>query len=248
MATLLDEHDPPLTWKYYTPGYNPIWTAPNSIWDICQPGDNFTTCVGPEWKDSVDPKPADVLTDIGTCNLRNVIWVIPAGQNSDHPGDGLARGPSWVSSIVNKIGQSPCTDKVDGKTLTYWQDTAILITWDDWGGWYDHEPPTLLSVPQEGQGDYQLGFRVPLVVVSAYTPQGYVDNLRYDFGSILRFLEQNFDIPEGALEFADERAGTDLTSFFNLGQTPRGFNSIPAPLGEEFFLNDTSPMEPPDTD
>jgi phospholipase C len=249
MATLLDNHSPRLSWKYYTPGSNNIWTAPNLVQNICNPNGNFSKCTGPEWKQNVDLKPADVLTDIGVCNLRNVIWVIPAGQNSDHPGpNGNTGGPSWVSSIVNKIGQSPCTDRVNGKTLTYWQDTAIFITWDDWGGWYDHEPPTLLSVPQQGQGDYQYGFRVPLVVVSAYTPQGYIDNLRYDFGSILRFVEQNFGIPEGALNFADQRATNDLTSFFNLNTSPRTFNVIRAPLGEEFFLNDKRPMEPPDTD
>jgi phospholipase C len=249
MATLLDNHNPQLGWKYYTPGSNNIWTAPNLYQSICNPNGNFKKCNGPEWKKNVDLNPADVLTDIGACNLQSVIWVIPKGQNSDHPSPkGSTGGPSWVSSIVNKIGQSPCTDTVNGKTLTYWQDTAIFITWDDWGGWYDHEPPTLLSVPQEGQGDYQYGFRVPLVVVSAYTPQGYIDNLHYDFGSILRFVEQNFGIPEGALHFADQRATNDLTSFFKLNQAPRTFNRIAAPLGEEFFLNDKGPMEPPDTD
>jgi phospholipase C len=247
MATLLDNHNPKLSWKYYTPGNNHIWTAPILIKKICGPNQDFTECTGTEWTDSVDLNPTDVLTDIGACKLRNVIWVIPAGQNSDHPPRSTG-GPSWVSSIVNKIGTSTCTDMVDGKTLTYWQDTAILITWDDWGGWYDHEPPTLLSVAQEGQGDYQYGFRVPLVVISAYTPRGYVDNARHDFGSILRFVEHNFSIPEGALNFADQRATTDLTEFFNLSHSPRTFNVIPAPLGEKFFLNDRRPMEPPDTD
>jgi len=103
-------------------------------------------------------------------------------------------------------------------------------------------------VPQQGQGDYQYGFRVPLLVISAYTPPAYVDNGRYDFGSILRFVQQNFGIPEGALGFADQRATTDLTSFFNLKLGPRRFNPIKAPLGEEFFLHDKRPMEPPDTD
>jgi phospholipase C len=248
LATLLDNHSPPLSWKYYTPTSNSVWTAPNWIRDICQPNSNFTKCTGPEWTNNVDLNPNDVLTDIGNCDLRNVIWVIPRGRNSDHPGEDNTGGPSWVSSIVNKIGQSPCTDTVPGKTLTYWQDTAIFITWDDWGGWYDHEPPTLLSVPKEGQGDYQYGFRVPLVVVSAYTPMGYVDNERYDFGSILRFVENNFGIVEGALNFADQRATTDLTNFFNLNQPPRAFTPISASLGEEFFLNDKRPMEPPDTD
>jgi phospholipase C len=248
MATLLDQHKPQLSWKYYTPG-NSFWTAPNRIRDICQPNSNYTECTGPEWINNVDLSPADVLSDIGACDLRNVIWVIPAGQNSDHPGKAShTGGPSWVSSIVNKIGQSPCTDKVNGKVLTYWQDTAILITWDDWGGFYDHEPPTLLSVPQQGQGDYQYGFRVPLVVLSAYTPKGYINNSRHDFGSILRFIEHNFGIPEGALNFADQRATTDLTDFFHLNRSPRRFNPISAPLGEEFFLHDKLPMEPPDTD
>jgi phospholipase C len=248
MATLLEQHKPSLSWKYYSPGANNIWTAPNLFQDICHPNGNFKKCTGPEWKKNVDLNPTDVLTDIGACNLRSVIWVIPTGQNSDHPGKGNTGGPSWVASIINKIGQSSCTDNVNGNQLTYWQDTAIFVTWDDWGGWYDHEPPTLLSVPQQGQGDYQYGFRVPLLVVSAYTPQGYVDNDRYDFGSILRFVEQNFGIPEGALNFADQRASTDLTSFFNLKLAPRRFNPTKAPLGEEFFLHDKRPMEPPDTD
>jgi phospholipase C len=248
MATLLDQHKPQLSWKYYTPGNN-FWTAPNRIREICQPNRNYTECTGPEWNNNLDFNPVDVLSDIGTCDLRDVIWVIPTGQNSDHPGKtSHTGGPSWVSSIVNKIGQSPCTDKVNSKVLTYWQDTAIFITWDDWGGWYDHEPPTLLSVPQQGQGDDQYGFRVPLVVISAYTPRGYINNSRHDFGSILRFIENNFSIPEGALNFADQRAATDLTDFFQLNRSPRTFHRISAPLGEEFFLHDKRPMEPPDTD
>jgi phospholipase C len=249
MATLLDKHDPQLSWKYYTPGLGNIWTAPNWIREICQPNSNFTKCTGPEWKNNVDLNPVDVLTDIGACKLRNVIWVIPTGQNSDHPNVRHdTGGPSWVSSIVNKIGESTCTDTVRGKTLTYWQDTAIFITWDDWGGFYDHEPPTFLSLPDQGQGDYQYGFRVPLVVVSAYTPKGYIDDDRHDFGSILRFVEHNFGIVEGALGFADERATTNLANFFNLNRSPRMFKHISAPLGEKFFLNDKRPMEPPDTD
>ncbi len=250
MATLLDNHAPPLSWKYYAPAADPagIWNAPVWMRDICQPNSDYTECTGQEWTQNVDLNPVDVLTDIGACKLSNVIWVIPTGQNSDHAGWHYDRGPSWVSSVVNKIGQSKCTDWVNGKRLTYWQDTAIFITWDDWGGWYDHEPPTLLSVPHEGQGDYQYGFRVPLVVVSAYTPPGYVDNLRYDFGSILRFVEHNFGIQEGVLNFADQRATNDLTTFFNLKMAPRTFSVIKAPLGEKFFLDNKEPMEPPDTD
>lgn len=249
MPTLLDQHAPPLSWKYYTPGATFFWTAPNWIRDICQPNSTYTECTGQEFLDDVDVNPADVLTDIDNCQLRNVVWVIPTGANSDHGGfKDATGGPSWVSSIVNAVGESPCIDSVNNQIYTYWQDTAIFITWDDWGGFYDHEPPTLLSLPTQGLGDNQYGFRVPFLVVSAYTPVGFVSNNRSDFGSLLRFTEQNFAIPEGTLGFADARSTTDLTEFFNLSSTPRTFNAIPAPLSKEFFLHDKRPLEPPDDD
>jgi phospholipase C len=249
MATLLDGHTPPLSWKYYTPGQAFFWTAPNWIRDLCQPNSTYTQCTGQEFLNNVDVNPADVLTDIDNCALRNVIWVIPTGANSDHGGfKGEGGGPSWVSSIVNAVGESPCIDSVNNQIYTYWQDTAIFILWDDWGGFYDHEPPTLLSVPSQGQGDYQYGFRVPFLAVSAYTPAGFISNNRSDFGSLLRFTEQNFGIPEGALGFADARSTTDLTEFFNMSSTPRTFTTIPAPLGKEFFLHDKRPLEAPDDD
>jgi phospholipase C len=153
-----------------------------------------------------------------------------------------------VASLVNAIGNSKCTDQVNSGTLTFWQDTAILITWDDWGGWYDHEPPTILAGIQ---GDYQYGFRVPMIVVSAYTNPRYVDNSRYDFGSILRFIEHNFaslGLTEGELGFADSRATTDFTAFFNLSKAPRSFTTIAAPKGADFFIHDPRPPEPPDND
>ncbi len=250
MATLLDGNDPPVSWKYYTPSALSIWDAVSWFQELCLPNAAYTRCTSEEWQKDVDVKPADVLTDISGCDLRNVVWVIPTVGNSDHPGttSPSTGGPSWVASIVNAIGQSPCTDTVNGQSLSYWQDTAVLITWDDWGGWYDHEPPTLLSAPNKGQGDYQYGFRVPLVVVSAYTPAGYVDNTRSDFGSILRFVEQNWGITEGALNFADQRASYDLTGFFKLSQPPRQFSPISAPLDADFFLHDKRPQEAPDND
>ena len=244
MATLLDNHQPAISWKYYTVGPTSIVTAPNWYRQICVPDSGYQQCTGLEWANNVDYYPQDALKDIGACKLRSMSWVNPAGQNSDHPGDpGNTGGPSWVASIVNAIGESACKNP-DGSS--YWNSTAIFITWDDWGGFYDHEPPTLLSVPNQGQGDNQYGFRVPLIVVSAYTPSGYVDNERHDFGSILRFVEHNFGIPEGALNFADARATTDLANFFEFHQSPRVFQHIAAPKDADFFINDKSPMKPPD--
>jgi phospholipase C len=146
---------------------------------------------------------------------------------------GKCDGQDWTANVDLKpaVGSSTTCDSNTG----YWRNTAIFITWDDWGGWYDHEPPTILSQPQE---DYQYGFRVPLIVVSAYTPSGYVNNDRHDFGSILRFVELNFSFAEGALSFADARAKSDLTALFDLTKHAREFQWIGAPKDANFFIHD----------
>ncbi len=248
IASLLDGAG--YTWKYYAaagvtsnPGGS-ILNATNAIRGICEPNSTYTQCTGPEWASNVDLNPADVLTDIQNCNLRNMSWVTPIFANSDHPGSpkgGPTGGPAWVASIVNAIGTATTCDGGAG----YWSDTAILIVWDDWGGWYDHEPPTILPAPF---GDYQYGFRVPFIVVSAYTPAGYVSNARMDFGTTLRFIEAVFDIPEGELNYADARATGDLASFFQFKQNPRSFQQIPSPHDAEYFIHQDAPPEAPDND
>jgi len=129
-----------ISWRYYTESAKSIWAAPNSISSLCQAETvkGKLQCTGRAWS-NVILKPASVLTDIADCNLANVAWVTPTGQNSDHPSINTGGGPSWVASIVNAIGNSKCG---------YWQNTAILIIWDDWGGWSDHVPP-----PQIGQSN-----------------------------------------------------------------------------------------------
>jgi phospholipase C len=233
-----------VSWKYYAPGAGSIWTAPDATAHICQP--NAPTggrCTGPDWVTHVDLKPADVLTDISACKLPHVSWVIPIGQNSDHPGNpNTVGGPSWVASIVNAIGNNTTCEGGQG----YWSDTVIVITWDDWGGWYDHERPPILNGVQ---GDYQYGFRVPLIVVSAFTPKGYINNVKpHDFGTILRFIQNVFGLGEGSLGFADARANGDLRGFFSFNASPRVFNTIMAPLDANFFINDTRTPDPPDDD
>jgi phospholipase C len=239
-----------VSWRYYgvasdiwpdaTP--NGIWMAPNAIAHIC--GASGHICTGTEWTSHVELTPSAILSDISTnCNLSGVSWVIPDAFNSDHMSDVRnTGGPSWVASIVNAVGQSTCTNP-DGSS--YWSSTAIIVTWDDWGGWYDHEPPTIEAFPQ---GGYQMGFRVPLIVVSAYTPAGFISNSREDFGSVIRFIERNFKIPEGALTFADSRGTGDLTEFFSLSARPHSFQAIKAPLPASYFLRAKPSGLPPDDD
>jgi phospholipase C len=229
LADLLDAEA--VSWRYYGIHSDGFWIAPNAIAHICVAVGG--KCTGKKFTSNVDLNPSDVLSDISTsCKLRGVSWVTPDGLDSDHVGqDPNSGGPSWVASIVNAVGKSPCKNP-DGSS--YWNSTAIIITWDDWGGWYDHEPPTIKAYPQ---GGYQMGFRVPLIVVSAYTPAKFISNTPEDFGSVVRFIERNFRILEGALTFADLRSTTDLTEFFSLGNPARPFQAINAPLSAKHFLN-----------
>ena len=170
-----------VSWRYYgstggawaTSKARGIWIAPNSIKHICVPVGQ--KCTGSMWSKHLEFNPSAILSDISTnCKLRGVSWVTPNSFNSDHMSDVRNTfGPSWVASIVNAVGNSKCTDNIGGTVYSYWQDTAIIVTWDDWGGWHDHEPPLIEASPQ---GGYQMGFRVPLIVVSAYTPAGYIHN------------------------------------------------------------------------
>jgi phospholipase C len=190
LADLLEENG--VSWKFYAPNIGSEWTTPASIEHICFP--NMVpakTCSGASWKNVV-LNPPQVLTDIANGNLAQVSWVVPAGSYSDHPtyGDG---GPAWVSSIVDAIGQS-----------SYWENTVVLVTWDDWGGWYDHVSP--LPNNTGWCVSYCYGFRVPLLIISAGTPANCIDNNVYDFGSILAYVEDNFGL--GRMGHADSYANS----------------------------------------
>lgn len=242
--TLTDELDASaISWKYYTPSAGSLWTSPNAIQHICGPNatpPNATACVGSEWTNHVvlytKQNPAPILTDISNGQLPAVSWVIPAGQNSDHAGSpGTTGGPSWVASIVNAIGNSQ-----------YWANTAIIITWDDWGGWYDHvAPPKVINDGTSWGSGYLYGFRVPLIVISPYAKAAYISHNNHDFGSILNLVEKTYGLP--SLGYADAYAD-DLSDCFNFNQTPLVFTTINAPMDSAHFLNDRTPATDPDDD
>ena len=228
-----------VSWRYYTPGAGDLWSAPDAIQHICEPSNGV--CTGAIWQSHLALNPPDVIADVQKCNLRDVSWVIPSALYSDHAKINDGSGPNWVAGVINAIGNSACKN-TDG--TSYWDSTAILVTWDDWGGFYDHEPPTFLPYPE---GGYQYGFRVPFLFVSAYTAQGYINNEQQDFGSIVRFLEFNFGIPMGKLTFADARSTRNLAHFYDLSATPRVFQSIPAGSIKD-IVSGRVPLEPPDDD
>jgi phospholipase C len=191
-----------VSWRYYQHFSGAgLWHAFDAIRHI-RYGRDYANVVNP---------PETILTDVSKGDLAGVSWVMPDGGHSDHPGmNGTKGGPSWVAAVVNAVGKSK-----------YWQTTAIFVTWDDWGGFYDHVPPPIYN-------HYELGFRVPLVVISPYAKRGYVSKVTHEFGSILAFSEETFGIRKGALYSTDQRAD-DLRDAFNFAQKPRVFVPIKAP-------------------
>jgi phospholipase C len=90
---------------------------------------------------------------------------------------------------------------------------------------------------------------VPLIVVSPYAKAAFISHATHDFGSILKFIENNFGLPEidPAVGYADSRSD-DLSDCFDMNQTPLTFKQIPSKLDAQFFLNDKRPPEGPDDD
>lgn len=210
-----------ITWKYYLPVKTASYGQLMSAFDVIWPVRN-----GPEWINNIITPQTAIFNDISNGTLPQVSWVIPDQNESDHPHTSQDTGPSWVASIVNAIGQS-----------TYWQHTAIIIVWDDWGGFYDNMPPQQL--------DYGgLGFRVPAIIVSPYAKPGYISTTNYEFGSILRYIEDNWNL--GQLGTSDSRAASIIDSF-NYSQPPITFVKIPSQYSKEHFIH-AKYSGPPDTD
>ncbi len=194
LAGILDARG--LAWRYYgapLADYGYLWEAYDAIAPIRN---------GPDWSRNVVMPPAQFLTDVSKGTLKSMTWVTPTVLTSDHPVSTSNMGPSWIASVVNAVG-----------TSQFWDTTAIFITWDDWGGWYDHVPPPVV-------GPFGLGIRTPLIVVSPYARGGYVSHVPHTMGSILHFAEEALNLPSLGQE--DARAD-DLTDAFDFTRPPRTF-------------------------
>ena len=215
LADMLDGKH--VSWRYYVAHLGPgLWNGYDAIRHIRASTEYATHVIAPS---------RQFFRDVATGNLASVTWITPSRQNSDHARGNQGTGPSWVASIVNAIGESP-----------YWDSTAIVVTWDDWGGWYDHVRPSQY-------GSYELGFRVPLIVISPYAKAAYVSHRQHEFGSILRFVEETYALP--SLHTTDMRAD-DLADCFNFMQNPRPFFPIHAPLSAAYFATHPDTGDPDD--
>jgi phospholipase C len=189
---------------------------------------------GPDWNTNIIAPQSRVLNDVPNGQLASVSWVTPTGPQSDHPTYHSDEGPSWVSSVVNAIGES-----------SYWSSTAIIVLWDDWGGFYDNAPPPQL--------DYRgLGIRVPCLIISPYAKKGYVSHVQYEYGSVLRFIEEVNGIPAGSIGstangYTDGRAAS-LDDAFDFTQQPRPFIPIGSKYPLSHFRNEPPSDLPVDTE
>jgi phospholipase C len=245
LSDLLDHAH--ISWKWYAPNGIGFLEVPNSIKHICraQTVNGVLKCTGPDWANGrISVPQTNILTDIHNCKLPQVSWVIPTAAESDHAGSDSGLGPSWVASIVNQVGNNPACA---GTGEVYWKNTAILVTWDDWGGWYDHVAPYRIGQSNNWGVSYVYGFRVPLLVMSAYTPPGYVDNSNHDFGSILRFIEYNLKLSLIGPGFYADAYADNLAPFFTL-PSARPFVTIAALFDAQHFLLHPLPLEDPDDD
>ena len=213
--------DAGLPWAFYTSTYNGdggIWSAYQNIKPIYD---------GPDWKSDIITPQTSFFTDVSNGKLRDLTWITPTCENSDHAGCGSKTGPSWVASLVNAIGESQ-----------YWDNTAIFIFWDDPGGWYDPQAPKKL--------DYDgLGMRIPMLVVSAYAKKGYVSHTHYEHGSILKFVEETFGL--AALSASDKRA-TAPDDAFDFNAPPRKFETVPSVHGINYFMHQAPDHRIPDAE
>jgi phospholipase C len=218
-----------VSWRYYVfEGEEPDCESDEAV--VCEP-----VAQGPKtpgiWNplaDFVDVKQDGQLNDIQSlnnfysavhetsrCGLPNVAWITPNKEVSEHPPSLISTGQAYVTTLINSIMRSPC-----------WDSTAIFLSWDDFGGFYDHVVP-----PQIDKNGY--GLRVPGLVISPYAKIGYIDNQQLSHDAYLKVIEDDFLNGERLNpatngrrdprpDVREEAPGLgNLTSDFNFEQPPR---------------------------
>ncbi|HLY18286.1 MAG TPA: alkaline phosphatase family protein [Bryobacteraceae bacterium] len=184
--------NPPITWKYYSPpqgAKGAEWNAYGAINHIRY---------GPDWNINIVNE-TQFVSDAASGNLASVNWVVTPNETSDHPPKSVCAGENDTVARINAIMQGP-----------QWGSTAILLTWDDFGGYYDHVPPPAIYT-------YGLGMRVPLIIISPFAKPANISHTLYSFESLLSFAENIFGL---APLLSTDTLANNLADSFDFTQNP----------------------------
>jgi len=201
------------TWRFYIDSSSKTSSYVSSFAVIKHIRDNPQ-----QWKNVVSPA-SSVMSDAQNGTLANVSWVIGSFANSDHAGQNVPskNGPAWVTSIMNAVGES-----------NSWGSTLIVLTYDDWGGWFDEtDPPTTFNA-------FEPGFRIPFVALSPYSKRGYISHVNHYMGSLLHYIETDFGL--ASLGTSDAHSD-DLSDMFDYSQKPLQYVPIKAALAPQYFFH-----------
>jgi phospholipase C len=217
LTYLLHERD--VSWAYYVGPHTVIdcgqdcshTTGTPEIWN---PLPDFQTVHDNEQLDNIRPV-SNFFALAKEGKLPAVSWIVPDWEHSEHPPWPISDGQAWVTNLVNAVMRSPD-----------WENSAIFITWDDWGGFYDHVPP-----PEVDNWGY--GLRVPGIMISPYAKRGFIDHQMLSFDAYLKFIEDVFLDGQRLNPFTDGRPDPrptvredvpmlgDLLDEFDFTQPPR---------------------------
>lgn len=184
-----------VTWAYYGGTHDPYEVG---IW---KPIPGFKKYLNDPDLNSHLGRINKFYKDLKMGTLPQVVWIIPDGEFSEHPPRDVTKGMWYVTDLINAMMES-----------SYWNSCAIILTWDDYGGFYDHVPPVHVD-------EFGYGFRVPAIVISPYSRSGVVDHTTYDFTSPLKLIETKFGLP--SLTQRDGCSNTMLACF--------DFSQVPLP-------------------
>jgi phospholipase C len=191
-----------VSWKIYGAEGSQDPNAKGYLWTICP---TFYECLGSSQYQNLVPA-SNVLTDAQNGTLPRVSFVTPTDTNSQHNSQSMAVGDNWIGRVVGAIEAGPD-----------WSSTAIFLTWDDCGCFYDHVNPL--------QFNSEWGIRVPMIIVSPFAKQGYTDSTNATYASLLAYVERTFGLP--ALNPCGNKGGCtddanayDYSAAFDYGQTP----------------------------
>jgi phospholipase C len=152
----------------------------------------------------------EYFSDLQKGTLPAFSWIIPDYQDSEHPVARVSDGMWYVTKLVNALMESP-----------YWKDSVIFLTWDDYGGFYDHVPPPEMDA-------FGLGPRVPMIVISPYAKAGYISRYTYEFCSVLKFVEERWKLRHLT---ARDHWANDMRDCFDFDRAPSASLVIPIPPG-----------------